>query len=124
MNVTCFNNGVCRPLFLNYTCECLSDSYSGRHCEITASKIVVYQTVSKSFAYIAIIALIIVAIFIIIMDLLKYCFDIDPVRKELKQIQRKKQVKRTKHPPVTIRFKYVDAPVPQKTVSTVEETRI
>jgi hypothetical protein len=93
-NITCQNNGVCRPLLSNYTCECLGESYSGRHCEITASKIIIFGIVSKSVAYIAVIAMASVAMFVLIMDLLKYCFNIDLTCEELKEIRRKKQAKR------------------------------
>jgi hypothetical protein len=31
-NITCQNRGVCRPLVLDYKCECLH-RYSGRYCE-------------------------------------------------------------------------------------------
>ncbi|CAF1140418.1 unnamed protein product [Adineta ricciae] len=102
------NKGVCRPLLLNYSCECLSSSFSGRHCEITATKIVIYKTVSKSVSYIAIIAMITVAAFVIIMDILKYCFGIDPTREELEHIRREKRAKKRK--PVVQRFVYVNAP--------------
>jgi hypothetical protein len=37
-NVTCENGGFCCPLFLNYTCECADESYSGRHCEIKVNQ--------------------------------------------------------------------------------------
>ncbi len=87
-NATCQNNGVCRPLLLNYRCECLGDSYSDRHCEITATKIIIYKIVSKSFAYVAIIAIVSVAMFIVIMDILKYCFGIDPVDEERERMHR------------------------------------
>lgn len=107
-NITCYNNGVCRPLFMNYTCECLGDSYFGKHCEETATKIVVFQIVSKSFAYVGIIALICVAIFIVVMDILKYCFGIDPVREERERLQREREAKRRK--PIIQRFVYVNEP--------------
>jgi hypothetical protein len=81
-NVTCQNRGVCRPLFRNYTCEYFGKSFSGRHCEITASSIVVHQMACKSFGYIAIFALITVFMFVVIMDVLKYGFGIDPTREE------------------------------------------
>jgi hypothetical protein len=106
-NVICMNNGVCRPLFLNYTCECLGESFSGRHCEITATKIKIFQRVSKSFALIAIIVIISVAMFIIIMDILKYWFGINPTRQDLKRIRRRKQAQKRKSP-VVIRFIYVN----------------
>jgi hypothetical protein len=98
---------------MNYTCECLGESYSGRHCEITTVKLKIYKIVSKSFAYIGIIALISVAMFIIIMDILKYCFGIDPVHEERKRIRRKKRDKHRK--PVIQRFVYVNAPTLNET---------
>ena len=105
-NVTCLNNGVCRPLLMNYTCECLGDSYSGRHCETTSPKIIVYKIVSQSFAYVAILALTSVAMFIVIMDILKYCFGIDPVHEERERLRREKRERHRK--PVIQRFQYVN----------------
>ncbi|CAF1298869.1 unnamed protein product [Rotaria sp. Silwood1] len=89
-NITCENNGVCRPLLLNYTCECLGDSYYGRHCEGVSTKIIIYKIVSTSFTYLGILVIISFAMFIVIMDILKYCFDIDPTREELEKIRRRK----------------------------------
>jgi hypothetical protein len=117
------NNGVCRPLLLNYTCECLSGSYSGRHCEITAKRIIIYKIVSKSFAYIVIIAITTVAMFVLIMDILKYCFGIDPVHVERERYRRQKQARKRKRP-VIQRFVYVNA-LPQSSeqvISTTAET--
>jgi hypothetical protein len=94
---------------MNYTCECLGNSYSGRHCEITQRGTVIRQTVSRSFGFIAILALMLVAAFIVIMDILKYCFGIDPVREERERIRRKKQA--VKRKPVLQRFVYVHAPL-------------
>jgi hypothetical protein len=111
-NVTCENYGVCRPLFRDYSCECLGDSYSGQHCEITATRIKIYQMVSKSFAYVAIIAMISVVMFVIIMDILKYCFGIDPTRDDLERIRREKRAKKRK--PVIQRFIYVNPPSPSE----------
>jgi hypothetical protein len=122
-NVTCHNKGVCRPLFLNYSCECVGDNYSGRHCEITAANIIINKTVAKSFAYVAIIAMASVAMFIIIMDVLKYCFGIDPIREELERIRREKQARKRK--PVIQRFIYVNAPPPsEQPNSSVAETAV
>lgn len=90
-NITCQNRGVCRRLLLEYRCECLVGSFSGRHCEIVEKKVKILKIVSKSFAYVAIIALSTVAIFVITMDLLKYCFGIDPVRREREEIRQKKK---------------------------------
>jgi hypothetical protein len=120
------NNGVCRPLLLNYTCECVGDNfYSGRHCEISATKILIYKTISKSFAYVAIIAMTVVAMFVVIMDILKYFFGIDPVDEEREKIQRAKRMIKRKRP-VIQRFIYVNAPPVQppsgNPTATVDET--
>ncbi len=48
--------------------------------------------------------------FIIIMDILKYCFGIDPTREDLERIRREKLRKKRK--PVIQRFIYVNAPPP------------
>ena len=117
----CENQGVCRSLSDNYTCECVNDNYSGDHCEIIATKIKIYKIVSKSFAYIAIIAMVIVVMFVIIMDILKYCFGIDPVSEERERIRRQKLAKKRK--PVIQRFIYVNAPPPaEQPIATNEET--
>ena len=76
-DVTCLNNGVCRSSLLNYTCQCLGESYSGRHCEVIASKTAIHSAVVRSLAYVAIIAMVAFAMFIVVMDMLKYCFGID-----------------------------------------------
>jgi hypothetical protein len=92
----CQNSGVCRPVLGNYSCECLGGSYSGRHCETKEKRIIIIQAASKSLSFIAIIAILCVAMLIIIMDILHYCFGIDPVKKERKQIRKEKHVKRQK----------------------------
>lgn len=115
--VKCENNGVCRPLFRNYTCECLGTSYSGRHCEHVATSMVIRQVVSKSCGYIAIIFLVVVVSFFVIMDILKYGFGIDPTKDELAKIRRQKAIKRMKHRPVIQRFTYVNAPSEQSTTA-------
>ncbi|CAF0808853.1 unnamed protein product [Adineta ricciae] len=105
-NVTCMNNGICRSSHPNYTCDCLGSSYYGRHCEFTTTKLVVYKMISKSFAYIAIIAIVSVILFVVIMDILKYVFGIDPTREELQRIRREKRAKRRR--PVVQKFVYVN----------------
>ncbi|CAF0838920.1 unnamed protein product [Adineta steineri] len=106
-NVTCQNNGVCRSLTKNYTCECLSDSYSGRYCQIESNTLVLHQIVSKSFAFIAIIAMASVMMIVIVMDIMKYCFGIDAINKDLKRIRQRKKVRKHKTP-IVIRFIYVN----------------
>ena len=95
-NVTCQNEGVCRSLLGDYRCECLSESYSGRHCEIKGTKVIVVQIVSKSFAAIAILGMSSIVAFIFFMDILKYCFGINPIRSELERMRRKKPRKKFK----------------------------
>jgi hypothetical protein len=92
---------------------------------------VVHQIISKSFAYVVIIALTSVATFIILLDVLKYCFGIDPIKDELEKKRRKKQVKKVKRRPLIQRFVYVHAPAqpPPRTstqgdISTIEETNV
>ncbi len=125
-NIKCENNGICHPLVRGYKCECLGDSFSGQHCEIVAAKIQIYQIASKSFAYIAIIALLSVAMFIVIMDILKYCFGIDPVHDERERLRRRRYQQVKKRKPVIQRFVYVNAPLvplpPKQFTSTAEET--
>ena len=114
-NVTCQNAGVCRPTFLNYTCECVSPSYSGRHCETTSKTLLTRQMVCKSFGYVAILCIVSVASFILLMDALRYFFGIDPVKKDLKRIRRRKNQRRTMKPrrdphPIVCRYVYVNGP--------------
>ncbi|CAF0849420.1 unnamed protein product [Adineta steineri] len=106
-NVTCQNNGVCRSLTKNYTCECLGDSYSGRYCQIESNTLVFHQTISKSFAFIAIIAMASVMMIVIVMDIMKYCFGIDVINKDLKRIRQRTKVRKRKTP-IVIRFIYVN----------------
>ena len=123
-NVTCQNNGVCRSLIGDYRCECLGDSYSGRQCEIKSNRIAVHQAVSKSLSYIAILAITSVVGFIVMMDLLKYGFGIDPVREERQRLQQKKLV-RKRQPPVIQRFIYVNGPgTPNEPRTTIQETAV
>jgi len=124
LNVTCQNQGVCRSLNQSYECLCLGDNYYyGRHCEIKTKRLIISTIVSKSFAYIAILVMVITAMFIVIMDILKYCFGIDPTRKDLERIRRKKRAK--KRNPVIQRFVYVNAPPSSENPNpTVTETTI
>lgn len=78
---------------MNFTCECLGGSYSGRYCEIVSSKAKALQAVAKSFASIAIASLLGAATFIVVMDVLKYGFGMDFNDKKRKDIPKKKQRK-------------------------------
>jgi hypothetical protein len=109
-NITCLNGGVCQPLLLDYKCECLGESFSGRYCEITDSKIQLHQILGKSFTYVAIITMISAGMFIVIMNILKYCFGIDVTRKDFKKKSHRKKRPKKKRPPVIMRFTYVNRP--------------
>lgn len=89
-NVTCLNKGVCQSLSPGYKCLCITADYSGTHCEDVARSVIVRQYVSKTFGYIAIISLFIVVAFLVIMDILKYVFGIDPVREERELLRRRR----------------------------------
>ena len=115
-NISCENRGVCRSLVSGPICECLSD-YSGEFCQETAMRIVIYQLLSKSFAY--------VAAFVIMMDILKYCFGIDSIEEERERMRRDKQAKKRRRP-IIERFVYVNAltdpSTPQRRLSAIAET--
>ena len=112
-DTTCLNRGVCRPVLLNYTCECLGDSYLGRHCEIIARKTIVSQTVSRSFAFVAIVALGTVGMFVLALDVLNYGFGIDPAGEELQRASTRTRQRRRTKSIVAIRFLYVNAQAAQ-----------
>ena len=76
-------------------------------------RIVILKIVSKSVAYVAILAMVSVAMFVVVMDILKYCFGIDPVEEERERIRRAKRAKKRK--PVIQRFVYVNAPPTSET---------
>ena len=113
-NVTCLNNGVCRASLMNYTCQCLGESFSGRHCEIKATATVAHQTVSRSFAYVAIIALGLLMLFIVMLDVLKYGFGIDPVTED-----EERKIRKRRAPPVAIRFLYVNLPSQRRSANSI-----
>ena len=87
-HVTCMNNGVCRPLLLDYKCECFS-GISGRHCETIETHVIVRQYVAKSFTFISILVISITVGFIVVLDILKYLFRMDVTWKERQQIRYK-----------------------------------
>lgn len=109
-NVTCRNGGICRLTPFNYTCDCLTSSYSGRHCETVAKKIITRHFIAKFIGLAAVIALVIVILFVVVMDMLKYCFGIDPTRGELRRLRQEKRAKR--RAPVIERCVYTNAPQP------------
>lgn len=75
-NVTCLNGAVCRTIDDTFQCECLNGDYHGQYCEIVSSTMQQREQTSKSVAYIAIIALCLLFLIIVVMDLLKYVFEV------------------------------------------------
>ena len=118
-NITCQNRGVCQPSLLNYSCECLY-GYVGQYCETETTTLIIYQIVATSFAYVAIIAMSAVATFVVVMDILKYCFGIDPVERERERMRRERRAKKRK--PVIQRFVYINPSPTEQPMATVAET--
>lgn len=97
-NITCEYNGVCISSYLTWSCQCLDSLlYSGIYCQDKSSALVTKQILSKSFAIVVIVALCCVVGFVMLMDILKYVFNIDPVDREryrLRIEQEKKEQKK------------------------------
>lgn len=122
-NVTCENRGQCVSSFGNWTCRCINDYlYSGTLCEHKSSYVVIREIVSRSFAAVAIGCMSAVVSFVIIMDVLKYCFHIDPVETERnsyrenenshqreKERERRRKMLNGQQPSVALRFQYIHA---------------
>ena len=104
-NVTCLNNGVCRSSFSSFTCECPGGGFSGRYCEVKARQLETRQAASRSFAYVAICALVMVMLFIVTLDVMKYYFGIDSALEDRKRPQKKTTAKNH----TIVRFIYVHA---------------
>lgn len=101
-NVTCLNRGICYPTATSYKCRCLSDDYTGRHCEKAPTSIVIRQYISKGFGYAGILAIATVMIFVIVMDVLKYVFGIDPVESERQLMRQEKALRERQKKTVVI----------------------
>jgi len=87
-NITCENSGICVSSYLSWTCRCLDSTiYTGLYCQVKSSSLKQKELLSKSFAIIAIVALSCVVAFVIIMDILKYVFNIDPVDRERRRLR-------------------------------------
>ncbi|CAF1979453.1 unnamed protein product [Rotaria magnacalcarata] len=99
INITCKNNGVCFSSHLEWKCRCLDPSlYSGQYCEQKSALLQMKQALSKSFASVAIAAIITVVLFVFIMDILKYVFKIDPVDRERRLMQWKRTKRQLQKP--------------------------
>ena len=69
--------------------------------------------VAKTFGFIAILVIVLSAVFIIVLDVLKYGFGVNAA-----VVKHAKKVKRARRPPIRIRFIYVN----QETVSSSSST--
>lgn len=105
-NITCLNHGQCWNSWMNFSCVCLDDNYSGRYCEMLGNKIQLKILISKCFGWISITALSMVAGFVLVMDFLKFVLKIDPLKSDRKYL-RKKFSRKPKRMPVIQRFIYV-----------------
>lgn len=108
-NITCENQAICKSSHLSWSCQCLDSSlYSGTYCEQKSSSLTAKEILSKSFAIVAIIFICLVVSFVIIMDVLKYVFNIDPVDRELRRMrleqEKKEQKKFRKKKPTKVYF--------------------
>ncbi|CAF1017747.1 unnamed protein product [Didymodactylos carnosus] len=115
-NITCQNNGFCVSLVNSWRCECLDDSmYDGAYCQYKSQSLVIKEWVAKSFGFVAIGAIITVCLFVIIMDILRYFFKIDPVYENEKKRKAKHQLQnpgkqkpvQIQSKPIALRFQYV-----------------
>lgn len=109
-NVSCLNNGVCQPLLLNYSCKCLGDSFTGVHCQIVTKKTDRLQKAARSFACIAMIAVISAVLFFVTLDVLKYGFDIDPVHAERQRYVNQSNKAKRRKSPFILYFLHVTGP--------------
>jgi len=122
-NISCQNDAVCISAYGNWSCLCTNtDLYSGVYCETKASSLVIKEIISRSFGCVAIGCIVTVVSFVILLDTLKYVFNIDPVQRDFRLIrekhrreerkrreERRKRMKmnKSKQPVVAVRFHYV-----------------
>jgi hypothetical protein len=91
-NITCENGAICASSYLTWSCTCLDSSfYSGTYCQDKSSSLIFKQALSKSLGIVAIIAICIVVGFVIVMDILKYVFKIDPIDRERHRLKMEKE---------------------------------
>ena len=114
-NITCQNDGVCQSLYSNWSCLCTNNQlYSGIYCEVKSNSLRIKEICSRSFAGVAIGCIVTVLGFVLIMDILKYLFHVDPVHYELRRVRQKRAIRRRKivrpqQPPVITRLEYINA---------------
>jgi hypothetical protein len=98
-----------------WKCLCLDSSlYYGDYCQFKTGKLELREILSKSFASIAIGIIISTCTFIVVMDILKYIFHIDPVAYERESYRKRREEQRrarrpikNNEPKLALRFQYV-----------------
>ena len=111
-NITCANRGLCQTINMTWKCTCLDSSlFYGDYCQFQTNFLLIRKALSRSFASVAITAIVSTCSFIVLMDILKYVFHIDPVKAERQRCQkRQEEIKRapkSSSPKVAIRFQYI-----------------
>ena len=84
-----------------------------------ATTLEAHETVTKSFAFVAITALGLFVLLIVMLDILKYCFGVDTVREERRR--RQPQRKEVKIHTIT-RYTYVNFPMDRDFDPPVEDS--
>jgi len=101
LNVTCLNSGQCIEEYDgNYTCMC-GNYFTGRHCEHKGSDLILLENVSSSLSIFGIAIMIAYGVIIISMDVMRFCFEIEPIslkeyRKKVQKVDLLKQIRKDK----------------------------
>jgi hypothetical protein len=107
---------MCQTIENDWECRCLDPTlYYGDYCQFKSGALRLREILSKSFAAVAIGAIVTTCSFVVVMDVLKYAFHIDPVECERDSYRRRIELQRqarrpppkTDHPRIALRFQYV-----------------
>ncbi|CAF4081123.1 unnamed protein product, partial [Adineta steineri] len=117
-DIICQNNGQCRPILLNFTCECTTKDVTGRFCEVKSNSLVIKAAIKRSVGYIAIIAIVGVISIFVGLDALTYIFKIDTVKRHRRYLarRRRQQRERQSKPKLVVHFVYVNASPDESTI--------
>ncbi|CAF2035575.1 unnamed protein product [Rotaria magnacalcarata] len=115
VNITCENRGICQTVAMQWKCSCLDSAYYyGDLCQFKTNKLKIREILSSSFAFIAIGVISVTCGFVIVMDVLKYVFHIDPVECERDNYRKRREAQRRARRPIkpnqtkiALRFQYV-----------------
>ncbi|CAF2139823.1 unnamed protein product [Rotaria magnacalcarata] len=115
VNITCENRGICQTVAMQWKCSCLDSAYYyGDLCQFKTNKLKIREILSSSFAFIAIGVISVTCGFVVVMDVLKYVFHIDPVECERDNYRKRREAQRRARRPIkpnqtkiALRFQYV-----------------